>query len=95
MLDGVEGVGGVEERGVDPFDGKPAAFKDLAGSMSRMWGSFIYGLDPNLSDGRVCAPSGASSSPFVREADMSSRNRFISILVSLCELSGAELRLRC
>lgn len=75
MLDGVEGVGGVEERGVDPFDGKPAAFKDLAGSMSRMWGSFIYGLDPNLSDGLYPSWSVYANSPgrnYVLDANITS-----------------------
>lgn len=50
-MNNVDGVGYVQKGGKDPFAGKPASYKGLARLMTRMWSSFIYGLDPNNSGG--------------------------------------------
>ncbi len=34
-------------QGVNPFEGKPQSYKDLADLMSRSWVSFVHDLDPN------------------------------------------------
>ncbi|CZR67950.1 related to triacylglycerol lipase V precursor [Phialocephala subalpina] len=51
VFDNVDGVGYAELAGTDPFANKSASYKDLAGLMAGMWGSFITTLDPNIDRG--------------------------------------------
>lgn len=48
MMNNIEGVGYVAQGGVDPFEGKPESYKEVAKLMSSMWVSFIWGLNPNI-----------------------------------------------
>lgn len=51
VFDNLQGLGYPELLGVNPFQGQPGSYRELARLMTRMWASFIYSGDPNGSGG--------------------------------------------
>lgn len=55
VFDNTDGVGYQNAVAVNPFEGQPQSFYELANTMSRMWVSFIVDTDPNHNGGKIYA----------------------------------------